>query len=119
MYLAIDRKAENWAEVQNSACGRSGTMMRLRIVKSDKNEKEQKDDEDNIPHGKKEMKELVMPWANMDRVVCEDSYFASVPAAEIFWNNGLYLIGVIMTVTRKFPMAYLSNIELQNWGDTS
>ena len=28
-------------------------------------------------------------------------------------------IGVIKTATRKFPVAYLSNIELQNWGDIS
>ena len=29
---------------------------------------------------------------------------------------GLRFIGVIKMVMRKFPMAYLSNIEFQNWG---
>ena len=33
MYVAIDRKPESECEIQNSACGRSGIMMRLQIVK--------------------------------------------------------------------------------------
>ena len=94
-------------------------MMRLRIVKSAKNEEEQQDDRDNLPHGTKFLKELVMPWANMDRIVCADSYFASVPAAEELWKHGLCFMGIIKTSTRQFPMAYLSNIELQNQGDMS
>ena len=55
----------------------------------------------------------------MDRIVCADSYFASLTAAEELWNHGLRFIGVIKTATRKFPMAYLSNIESQNRGDMS
>ena len=82
MYAETERKPENGAEIHNTVCGRSGITMRLRIVKSAKNEEEQKDDEDNLPHGTKVLKELVMPWANTDRIVCADSYFASVPAAE-------------------------------------
>ena len=42
-----------------------------------------------------------------------------MPAAEELWKHGLRFIGVIKTVMRKFPMAYLSNIEFQNWGDIS
>ena len=78
----MDRKAENGAEIQNAACGRSGIIMRLRILKSANNEEEHQDDEDNLPHGTKLLKELVIPWANTDRIICADSYFASVPAAE-------------------------------------
>ena len=110
MYVAMDRKPENGAEIHNSACGRSGIMMRLRIFKSAKNEEEQQDDRKNIPHGTKVMKELVMLWANTDRIVCVDSYFVSVPAVEEFWKHGLRFIGVIKTATRQFPMACLSNI---------
>ena len=51
----------------------SGIMMRLRIVKAAKNEEERQDERDNIPHGTKVMKELVMPWANTDRIICADS----------------------------------------------
>ena len=61
-------------------------MMQLRIVKSLKNEEDQQDDRDNLPHGTKVLKELVMPWANTDRIVCADSYFTSVPAAEELWK---------------------------------
>ena len=82
MYVAIDRKPDNGAEIHNSAYGRSGIMMLIRIVKSAKNEEEYQDDRDNPPHGTKVLKELVMPWANMDRIVCADSYFTSMPAAK-------------------------------------
>ena len=56
--------------------------MRIRIVKSANNEEEQQDDEGNLTHGTKVLKGLVVPWANIDRVVSTDSYFASFPAAE-------------------------------------
>ena len=84
--------------------------MRIRSLKSAKNEEDWQDDRDNLPHGTKVLKELVMPWANTDRIVCADSYFASVPDAKEFWKHGLRFIGLIKTETRKFPMAYLSNI---------
>ena len=51
-------------------------------MKSVKNEEYQEDDRENIPHGTKVLKELVMLWANTDKIVCADSYFASVPDAE-------------------------------------
>ena len=82
MYVTIDRNPENGAEIQNSACGRSEIIMRLRIVKYENNEEEQQDDRNNLPHGTKVLKELVMPWDNTDSIVCADSYFTSVPAAE-------------------------------------
>ena len=47
-------------------------MMQLSIVNSEKNEEEQQDDEENLPHGKKVPKELVMSWNNMDKIVCAD-----------------------------------------------
>ena len=34
MYVAIDRKPENGCEIQNAACGHSGVMIRLKIVKT-------------------------------------------------------------------------------------
>ena len=58
-----------------------------------------------------------MLWANTDRIVCADSYFASVPAAEELWKHGLRFFRVIRTATRQFMMAYLTNIEFNNWGD--
>ena len=32
-YIAIDRKPENGCEIQNLACGESGVMLRLKLVK--------------------------------------------------------------------------------------
>ena len=52
----MDMKPENGEKTQNSACGRSEIMMRIRIVKSDKNEEEQQDYRDNLPHGTKVLK---------------------------------------------------------------
>ena len=82
MYVLMDRKTENGEEIHNAAFGRLFIMVRIDIVKSASNEEEKEDDEDNIPHGKKIMKELVIPLSNTYRIVCADSYFASVPAAE-------------------------------------
>ena len=56
IYVAMDMKLEKGAEIHNSACGRSGIMMRLRIFKSSRNEAEQEDYEDNLPHGTKVLK---------------------------------------------------------------
>ena len=85
----MDMKTENGAEIQNTACKRSGIMMRLRILKYANNEEYNQDDKDNIPHCTKFLKKLVMPWANMDSIICIDSYFASLPAAEELWKSGL------------------------------
>ena len=82
MYVTMDRNPENGEEIQNVACAWLGIMLRLRIVNSAKNEEKQQDDEDNLPHGTKFPKESVMPWANTDRIICANSYFASVPDAE-------------------------------------
>ena len=57
-------------------------MMRIKIVNSESNKEDQEDDEYNLHRGTKFLKELVIPWANMDRIVCLYSYFSSVPAAE-------------------------------------
>ena len=56
--------------------------MRISIVKSARNEAEQEDDEYNTPHDTKFLKALVLQWANRERTVCADSYFASVNVDE-------------------------------------
>ena len=61
MYVAMDRKPYNGAEINNAAYRWSGILMPLRIVKYEKNEEEQQDDEENLPYGTKGMKELVIP----------------------------------------------------------
>ena len=118
MYVAIDRKPENGCEIQNAACAESGVMIRLRLVKT-KTEEESGDKEDvhGILHGTKILKYLVSPWRYSDRMVCADSYFASVPAAEELKKMRLRFIGVVKTAVKRFPMAYLANEEMEMRGE--
>ena len=39
MHVAIDRKPESGAEIQNSACGKNEIMLRLKVVKSEEDDK--------------------------------------------------------------------------------
>ena len=112
----MDRNPENRADTQNAARGRSGIMMRDRVVNSAKNEEEQQDDEENISRGTKLLKGVLMPWDNTDRIFFTDSYFASVSDAEELWKHGPHFIDVIKITTQQFPLAYLSNIEFHNQG---
>jgi len=126
MYIAIDRKPENGCEIQNAACGRSGIIVKLNLVKTATEQEEQaaatlnpdgNDGEEVLPHGGAILKMLVMPWAQSDRIVCADSYFASVTAAKELMKIGLRFIGVVKTATRKYPMAHLAALELQTRGE--
>ena len=108
MYVVIDRKPENGCEIQNAACGHSGVMIRLKVVKTTEEENASAVTDDNgSNHGTNVLKFLVEPWVRMDCCVCADSYFASVMR-----TLGLHFIGVVKTATQKFPMSYLSNLEL-------
>ena len=104
MYVAIDRKPENGCEIQNAACGRSGVMIRLKIVKTAEEENASvvtEDDGNN--HGTNVLKFLVEPWVRTDHCVCADSYFASVNAVTVLRMMGLRFIGVVKTATKKIP----------------
>jgi Transposase IS4 len=118
MYIAIDRKPENGCEIQNAACAKSGVMLRLRLVKTAEEESTHiHEGADGLLHGTKILKFLILPWQFSDRMVCADSYFASVGAAEELRRMRMRFIGVVKTATKKFPMSYLSNIELHERGD--
>ena len=82
MYVAMIRKMDNVADIQNSVCGQAVIMIWISIFKSARNDAEQGDDKENIPHGTKVLKEIVLTWANMNMIVCADAYFASVPATK-------------------------------------
>lgn len=117
MYVAIDRKPENGCEIQNSACGRSGVMLRLRLVRTAEEDHAHLNETDSgLLHGTQVLKDLVSPWAQTSRIVCADSYFASVTSALELEKMGLRFIGVIKTATRQYPMQALSNIELSERG---
>lgn len=110
-YVAIDRKPENGCEIQDSCCGRSGILLRLELVTTAE-EEAQKESEGDLLHGTAVMRRLVKPWSGSGRIVCVDSYFASVTAAEMLLNMGLKFIGVINNATRRYPLKYLAEKEL-------
>ncbi len=125
MYVAIDRKPENGCEIQNAACGRSGVMLQLKLVKTANASEEEETPEDaqrrrdqeSLLHGTKVLKELIQPWAMSNRCICADSYFASVKAVEELHRMRLKFIGVVKTSTRHYPMHYLSHLVFHNRGD--
>ena len=102
MYVAIDRKPENGCEIQNAACGRSGVIIRLKIVKTAEEDfASAETDDDGNNHGTNVLKFLVEPWVRTDRCICADSYFASVNAVTVMRTMGLRFIGVVKTATKK------------------
>jgi hypothetical protein len=119
MYIAIDRKPENGCEIQNAACGKSGIMMRLKLVKTAEEESTHAKElhDEGLNHGTVTIKSLVEPWTGSDRIVCADSYFASVATALELKRLGLRFIGVVKTATKRFPLKHLYGLELRDCGD--
>jgi hypothetical protein len=93
-------------------------MMQLKLVETAESEAlHAVEGEDGLLHGTVILKRLLKPWSGQgDRVVCADSYFASVGAAEELEKMGLGFIGVVKTATRQFPQAHFSAIELDSRG---
>jgi hypothetical protein len=119
-YIAIDRKPENGCEIQNSGCGQSGIMLRLKLVKTMEEEHANILPGDNgMLHGTAVIKFLVFPWRGSNRIVCADSYFASVATLKELKSINLRFIGVVKTATKHFPQAYLSNLEMEERGERS
>jgi Transposase IS4 len=111
MYVAIDRKPENGCEIQTVACGDSGIMLRLKVVKGKDEDDDlpaELDEEDKFLHGTKVMMYLVSPWLGQNRLVCADSYFASVGAARALLRRNTFFIGVIKTASRNYPLKALA-----------
>ena len=117
-FVAMDRKPVDGCEIQNICCARSRVMLRLKLVEAaEEEDAHTQDDDEGFPHGFKVLRFLSSPWAHTDRLICSDSYFASVTAVEELEKLGLRFIGVVKTATKKFPMAYLDSIDLEGRGD--
>jgi homoaconitase/3-isopropylmalate dehydratase large subunit len=79
------------------------TKVLVKMMDAEKNAHLQPGD-DGLLHGTVILKSLVLPWARTDRIVCADSYFATVGALQELERNGLRFIGVMMTaVTWQYP----------------
>ena len=88
-------------------------MLRLLLVKSEEySHLHTQENNEGLQHVTAILKYLVLPWANSERGVCADSYFASVSSAEEMMRIGVSFIGVVKTATKHISMAYLSIIEL-------
>ena len=89
-------------EIQNAACGRSGVMIGLKVVKTAEEENASAvTDDDGNNHGANVLKFLVEPWVRMDRCVCANSYFASINAVTVMRTMGLHFIRVVKTATKN------------------
>jgi Transposase IS4 len=121
-----------WQLIENLmqvvCCGSSGVMLQLLLVKTNKEQealdKQQSTTAEQIEqmklqHGTKVLMSLVKPWHHSQRLIAADSYFASVHTAETMLNIGLRFIGVVKTATRRYPMQYLSELELEERGNRS
>ena len=118
--MAIDCKPDNSCKIQNAACGQSEVMLQLNLVKTANkmaNKVANRDGNNNTLHGTQVLTNLVSPWYNTNCVVCADLDFASVGCALEMTRNSLRFIGVIKTATRKYPMQWLSQVELDACGN--
>ena len=98
----MDRKPDDGCEVQNSCCGESGIMMRLKIEKGTLSSADDLttlpidtdgalDLDSNNNAGTNTVLELTKPWWHTNRVVLADSAFASVrTAAKLNKKHGIY-----------------------------
>ena len=102
MYITIDKKPENSCEIQNVACSQSTIILLLLIVKDEEDyDLHTQDNNEGLDHGTAIPKYLTLHWANSQRDVCADSYFASVRSAEEMMRIGIRFIGVVKTATTK------------------
>ena len=98
MYIDIDCK-----QIQNSACSEIGVMLRLLLLKDEQeSDLHSRENNEGLYNGTDILNYLTLPWANSERGVCDDSYFASVSSAEKMMQLGLQFIVVVKTENKKY-----------------
>lgn len=116
----MDRKLENEYKIQDIACGRSGVMLCLKLVKSSaeaviKDNTDNDNNNANILYGTQFVKQLIKPWFNFtNRVLCANSVFASVGCAVKSKRLSMRFIVAVKTATRKCSMQWLSQVDMSN-----
>ena len=112
----MDQKPENGYELKTAAGGKGGIIIRIENVVSAE-DTALKDFESEPLHGTAVTLRLLQPWFHTNRVVCADSYFASVHTADLLYEKGLRFTGAVKTSTKKYPMKYLSHLEIAEKGE--
>jgi Transposase IS4 len=94
-------------------------MMQLQLVTTAEHEETRASEaEVGLKHGTVVLDRLVRPrYGKGDRIVCADSYFASVEAALHLQARGVRFIGVVKTATSSYPMKLLQSKVLPSRGD--
>ena len=115
-YVDMDQKTENRCELKTAACGKRGIVIRIGNVVSAE-DTSMRDFENAHLHGTAMTLRLLQPWFHTNCVVCANSYFASVHRAESLYEKGLRFTGVVKTSTKKYPMKYLSHLEIAEKGE--
>ena len=119
-YVMIATKPDAGIEVQTSACGKSGVLCQLRLMKS-KEEMARENARNQVPPGENAgtttTKQLSQPWHRSNRVVVGDSAFASVATAVEMSKAGLGFVGCVKTATKSFPNDTLKRVQLAGRGD--
>lgn len=87
----------------------------MKIVKQvlDYSDTDTNEETTGLLHDTKVFKELVGSWSGSGRLVCADSYFASLQAVEVMVQEGLKSIRVAKLATKKQPMKNVKSIEMQ------
>jgi Transposase IS4 len=93
-YIKMDRKLKDSCKIWSCCDGRTGIMLQLKIVKTptELELQELQDDNKKLNHGSEVLQDLVKPWKNTNRIVCADSYFASVQVANKLLNGRCSLL---------------------------
>ena len=74
----MKKNPDNGCEIQDTCNGRSKVMIRLKLVKGSVGNELLENEDPGDLHGTRVIKKLVATWMNSGRVVCAESYFASV-----------------------------------------
>ena len=112
-YTAIHTKPDFGLEIQTSACGTSGLLLQMKLVKS-KGETKKRNYVNKVPPDENArttaVRELTRPWHRSNRVAVGDSAFASVATAMTMNKLGLGFVGCVKTATKLFPAATLKEV---------
>jgi hypothetical protein len=84
MFVVMDRKPEDGFKIHKAACGITGVMIQLKLIKTARKQQAEEEDDSTIINGTKVLLMLVQPWYNSNRVVCADTNFTSARRIEIY-----------------------------------